>query len=363
MGMLLAVGLTALWSVIPALAAGGWWVSAPASTPEISAVASNEGMTTLAISYGTPGWYAPRSGGFKAIRAPSGASIHSRAVAVAVAGGLGIVAYKKGQLVEVPVGGGWLPLPPVPGEPRAVALAGHDPTLVAVTTSLGLFSGPLGGRLQRVASGDGLALISPPTGGLRWLALVNGQLWESRAGRTWAVARGAPNFGRQTRALAQLSSGVTLVGQPGGLIWRGVGSGWSRAFQILPYGGLGGVPAVTALVADGPSSAYVATDGFGTLLTPDTGYSWYRAPPADATISALATVGPVFSNKPHGYVVALSPRGVFLHRLQLLPAPPTYAPTGEAAELLGTAAVTAASVLLVVLLLWLVSRRRRHLSV
>jgi hypothetical protein len=163
--------------------------------------------------------------------------------------------------------------------------------------------------------------------------------------------------------VAELSSGVILVGQPGGLIWRGAGGIWSRAFQILPYGGLGGVPAVTALVSDGSTSAYVATDGFGTLLTPDGGFSWYRAPPSDGAILALATVGPVFSSRAHGFVVALSPGRVFLHRLQLLPEPPSYTPTSETAELVGTAAVTLASVLLVVLLLWLLTRRQHRLSV
>jgi hypothetical protein len=163
--------------------------------------------------------------------------------------------------------------------------------------------------------------------------------------------------------LAQLSSGVLLVGQTGGLIWRGQGESWSRAFQILPYGGLGGVPTVTSLVADGATSAYVGTAGFGTLLTPDGGYSWYRAAPASGVISALATVGPVFSAKAHGFVVALTPGQIYLHRLQLLPEPLAYTPTAESAELVGTAAVTLATVFLIVLFLWLLSRRQRRRSV
>ena len=85
--------------------------------------------------------------------------------------------------------------------------------------------------------------------------------------------------------------------------------------------------------------------------------------PPVAAISLLATVGPVFSAKAHGYVVAVSDDRVFLHQLQALPEPPTYSPTGETEELVGTAAVTLASALLITLLLWFLDRRQRHLSV
>lgn len=361
---MLAVGLTFAWSVIPAVAAGAWWVPAPSGTRVISAVASNQGLTTLAISKGTAGWYSPTSGSFASIKAPSGtASTLGPAVAVAATGEIGVVAYGQGQLVEVSNGEPFLPLPSVKGVPRAAAMVGSDPLAVAVVTSRGLFAGRLGSRLKRVVTGDGRGVIAPPKSGRDWLALVNGWLWESADGLIWVHSHDAPNFGLQTEAVAELSSGVILVGQPGGLIWRGAQRRWSRAFQLLPYGGLGGVPTVTSLVADGSTSAYVATEGFGTLLTPDGGYSWYRAPPSAGAISALATVGPVFSAKPHGFVIALSPGRVFLHRLQLLPQPPIYSLTGETAELVGTAAVTLASVLLVVCLLWLLIRRQRRLSV
>ncbi|MGC2192386.1 MAG: hypothetical protein WA751_08640 [Candidatus Dormiibacterota bacterium] len=361
---ILALGLSLAGAAVTVLAAGSWWVSAPNPSREISSLASNQGLTTLAISKGIAGWYSPRSGSFTPIKSPSGAATEpGPALAVAASGSLGVIAYGDGRLAEVLDGEAPLHLPSVNGEVRDVALSGHDPSIVAVVTSLGLFSGPLGSRLKTVASGDGRAVIAPPKSGRAWIALVGGRLWESRGGRDWAPSPGAPNFGLETGAMAELSSGVVLVGQPGGLIWRGAGGIWSRAFQIVPFGGLGGVPTVTALVSDGSTSAYVATDGFGTLLTPDGGFTWYRAPPGDGATVALATVGPVFSSRAHGFVVALSSGRVFLHRLQLLPEPPSYAPTSETAELVGTAAVTLASVLLVVLLLWLVSRRQRRLSV
>ncbi|HUY09132.1 MAG TPA: hypothetical protein VMW80_06735 [Candidatus Dormibacteraeota bacterium] len=327
-------------------------------------MASDQGATTLAISHGIPGWYAPKSGEFAPLRTPAGvASSGGSAVAVGAEGRLGVVAYGHGQLAEASEGGAVLSLPSVPGVPRAVAVAGGDPELVAVATSRGLFSGRLGGRLARVASGVARSVLAPPTSSRAWLALVNGRLWERSVHQGWAPAYSSPDFGPETTALTELSSGVILVGQPGGLIWRGDRDRWTRAFQVLPYGGLGGVPTVTSLAADGATSAYVGTDGFGTLLTPDGGYTWYRAPPPVAAISLLATVGPVFSAKAHGYVVAVSDDRVFLHQLQALPEPPTYSPTGETEELVGTAAVTLASALLITLLLWFLDRRQRHLSV
>lgn len=363
-GAVVALGLILGRSVIPVLAAGSWWVTAPPSSPPISAVASDAASITLAISRGIAGWYSPASGSFTPTRSASGTvSGVGPVVAVGADGNLGVVAHRLGQLVQVSKGGRSHPLPGVSGVPRSVALAGVGDRYLAVATARGLFSGRLGSRLNLVASGSGTAVIAPPTTGLPWLALVGGRLWERHFGRGWAPVTGAPNFGQQTRALAELASGVVLVGEAGGLIWRGEGASWSRALQILPYGGLGGVPTVTSLVADGSTSAYVGTAGFGTMLTPDGGYTWYRAAPPSGVVSGLATVGPVFSTKAHGYVVALTPAQIYLHRLQPLPEPLTYPPSAETAELVGTAAVTLATAFLVVLFLWLPSRRHRRRSV
>ncbi|HUY57700.1 MAG TPA: hypothetical protein VMV12_07715 [Candidatus Micrarchaeaceae archaeon] len=361
-GVILALGLTIGWSMIPARAAGGWWVRAPSSTPPISAVASDQGAVTLAISKGQPGWYSPTSGEFTSIISPlQPAASLGIAVAVAAAGQRGVVAYQHGLIAEVSRGGLSRRVGVVQGVPRAVAVtAGQG---VAVVTSQGLFTGLPGARLTLVAAGDGQALIAPPAGGLPWLALLSGWLWRRAAGQGWVRAAGSPNFGLETEAIAQLDSGVILVGQPGGLIWRREQGSWSRALQVLPYGGLGGVPGVTSLVAVGSSSAYLGTDGFGTLLTPDGGYTWYRAPPSQAAITGLATVGPVFVRQAHGFVVGLSSGAVFLHRLQAFPEPPSYTPTVNAAELGGTAAVTLGAALLVTLLLWLLVLRERRLSV
>ena len=356
----LALGLALLWTVMPVSATAGWWVAAPGGTPPISVIASDQGSITLAISKGAPGWYSPTSGRFSQLKLPSGLG---PAVAVGASGSQGVVAFGRGQLVDVRRGGSIRQLPRVSGSPRALALFGHDQVLVAVATSSGLFSGRLGSPLKKTTSGSGCAVIAPPTAGRAWLALVNGHLWRRPPGRRWTLVRSAPRFARTTTALTELSDGVVLVGEPSGLVWRGDGNAWARSFQVLPYGGLGGVPAVTALVADGATSAYLGTDGFGTLLTPDGGYTWYRAPPPNASVSQLATVGPVFSSHTRGLVVAVSPTRLYLHRLQKLPQPPSYSASSAVAELVGTAAVTVGSVFLATLLLWLLSRRRRRLSV
>jgi hypothetical protein len=362
-GAMAVVGLTLTAPLLSAAAAGSWWVQSTPSTRSISAVATNQGLTTLAISGPFPGWYRPSTGRFAEIHGLGLELPPGPAVAVAADDGLGVVAFSGGALIEVSKAAGSSHLiPSAPGIPRAVALVDGQPSLLAVATSRGLFSGRLGARLSRVATGPTQLVLAPTRPGLAWLALVSGELWARPAGRGWAPAAGAPLFDRQTHVMAELSDGSILVAEPGGLVWRGAGQSWAPAFQLLPYGGLGGVPQPTSLAADGEGSAYLATDGFGTLLTPDGGYSWYRAAPPEGAISSLATVGPVFGSKAHGYVVATSDAGLFVHRLQLLPEPPVYSPSGQTAELLGTAAVTLISVLLAVLALWYLSRRQRPAS-
>lgn len=358
------VGVTLTSLVFPAAAAGSWWVRSPSSIGSISVVATNQGLTTLAISKNVPGWYRPSTGRFAEIRGLEERHPTGPAVAVAAEDGLGVVAFSGGALIEVSEAGGNVHLvPSAPGVPKAVAVVDGQPSLLAVATSRGLFSGRLGARLAPVATGSSQLVLAPSRPGLAWLALVDGELWTRPAGRGWEPAPGAPLFDRGTHVMAELSDGSILVAEPGGLVWRGAGRSWAPAFQLLPYGGLRGVPQPTSLAADGDGSAYLATDGFGTLLTPDGGYSWYRAaPPADA-ISSLATVGPVFGSKAHGYVVATSGVGLFVHRLQLLPVPPVYSPSGQTAELLGTATVTLVSALLILLALWCLSRRQRFRSV
>ncbi|MGA8206735.1 MAG: hypothetical protein WB867_01720 [Candidatus Dormiibacterota bacterium] len=363
-GAVALVGLTLTAPVTAATVAGSWWVLSPPSSRSISAIATNQGATTLAISHNIPGWYRPSTGRFAEIRGVGDGYPPGLVVAVAAEDGLGVVAFSGGALLEVTESGGIGHLiPHPPGIPKAVAVVEGQPSLLAVASSRGLFSGRLGDPLTQIATGPAQLVLAPSRPGLAWLALVNGELWTRPAGRAWEPAPGAPLFDRRTNVMAELSDDSILVAEPGGLVWRGAGKSWAPAFQLLPYGGLGGVPRPTSLAADGDVSAYLATDGFGTLLTPDGGYSWYRAAPPAGNVSSLATVGPVFGTRAHGYVVATSAVGLFVHRLQLLPEPPVYSPSGQTAELLGTATVTLVSALLILLALWYLSRRQRLRSV
>lgn len=358
------VGLATTALVLPAAAAASWWVQSPPRSRPISVVATNQGSATLAISRQVAGWYRPSTGQFAEIPGPGAGNPAGRAVAVAADDGLGVVAFSAGALIQVSEGTETRHLiPPVPGIPRSVAVVGGQPALVAVASSRGLFSGQVGTRLSLVASGPALLVLSPSRPGLAWMALVGGELWTRSAGRSWSPASGAPRFDPETHVMAELSDGSILVAEPGGLVWRGAGQSWAPAFQLLPYGGLGGVPQPTSLAADGEGSAYLATDGYGTLLSPDGGYSWYRAAPPEDSITSLATVGPVFGATAHGYVLATSAAGLFVHRLEALPEPPVYSPSGQTAELLGTAAVTLLSALLTLMGLWHLSRRARARSV
>src|ERR1035441_68489 len=134
---MLAVGLMLTLTAIPVAAAAGWWVPAPIGSRSLCAVASNQGSATLAISKGVPGWYRPTSGSFSPLAVPGAVSAPGPAAAVAARDGVG-------------GGGGSRLLPSVPGVPRALALVGGDPQLLAVATSRGLFSGRLGSRLALV---------------------------------------------------------------------------------------------------------------------------------------------------------------------------------------------------------------------
>ena len=340
------------------LAAESWWAPAPPGVAGVTEVASDQGPATLVLDRGLPGWYRPGEGSVSTVAGLGGSAVTGAAVAVGADKGKGVIVYRGGAVASLDLLGEVAHLPAVGGVPAAVALGGSGPLELAIATSKGLYFGPLGGRLPLVADGPATTVLAPPRPGLAWVALVRGRLWSRAQGASWGPAAGAPEFGASTKALAELADGVVLVGQRDGLVWRGSGRSWERAFQLLPYGGLGGVPALAALVADGPASAYLATHGFGTLLTPDGGYTWYRAAPPAGSISVLAAVGPVFASRAHGFVVAVSPGAVYLHRLQELPAPPTYSPGSQVAERAGTAAVTVGSALMATLLLWLWGRRR-----
>jgi hypothetical protein len=357
----LGLALTALSA--PPVAAAGWWSAAPGPARSVSQMASDSGPETLAISQGVAGWLDPARGSFRPVGRGSGAEF------VAAHGGSGLVLYRDGRLLATQSGGPTRALQTLPGKPRGLGIAPGRPAMVVAATSAGIFWGTLGSPLShRIVAGRGadpIELTAPVAAGQPfWVVAANGNLLRlGRDGELLLSSQGAPHLGTHP-VLVELGDGVVLAGGRSGLIWGLYQGGWQPVFQLLPYGGIGGVPDLTAMISDGPTAAYLATAGFGTLLTPDGGYTWYRAAPAAADVQALATIGPVFASRPSGLVVAATPQGLFLHHLQALPAPPTYQGASLKGQILGTAGVTVGAAALAILGLWWLRRRaRRGLSV
>ncbi|MHB8325661.1 MAG: hypothetical protein ACYDEA_05510 [Candidatus Dormibacteria bacterium] len=359
LGLLVTLGLGlagAGLAAAPVDAAPLWWTPAPSLGRPISQIASDTGAWTLAISRGVAGWLDPTSGSFSPVEGGAGAAF------VATHGADGLVLCGSGRLVETTDGGPTRSLQILPGRPSGLGIGPGRRPMVVAATSAGLFWGYLGSPLSHRAATFRAAapgaLAAPVRSGQPFVVVTaNGVLLLLPDGRV-RISVGAPRLGSHPRVV-ELSDGVLLAGDRTGLIWGLYRSGWQPVFQLLPYGGLGGVPALTAMIADGPTAAYLATAGFGTLLTPDGGYTWYRAAPPVADVAALATLGPVFSAKPSGLVVAATPAGLFLHRLQALPAPPAYSGAGLEQQILGTIGVTVAATALAILLMWWPKRRRR----
>jgi hypothetical protein len=336
-----------------------WWFRAPALGRPISQIASDSGFRTLAISNGTAGWLDPSRGVFRPVSADGVVAY------VAADGSSGLVLGSDGQLSETRDGGATFRVQQLSGSPRGLAIGfGKHPMVVAVTSST-LYLGHLGSQLSArgpiFRKSGPLALAAPVSAGESFVVAVGDGMFFISPSAEVTFSSTAPHLGTHA-SLADLGGGVVLAGDRRGLVWSRYHGSWSATFQILPYGGLGGVPNLTAITADGASAAYLGTTGFGTLLTPDGGYSWYTAPlPGNAQdVVAMATLGPVFSAKATGLVVAATPAGLVLHHLQPLPAPPAYTGKQGSFEILATALVTSGSALLVLVLMWLPARRRRR---
>ncbi len=353
---LLLAGLGLVLSA-PLVLAGGWWSQSGGPALSLTQVASNPvgGWTLVLTAAGRTAWYRAATGQFDPFRASP-----ERPVAVAAVGGTGVVAFSNGTLARVSHGGPSRWLGRVPPPVQGLALGGTGEAQLAVASRAGLYFGRLGRHLRRRMAGDATAVLAPPRGGLPWMASVGGRIVLGD-GSSFHAAPGAPPVPQGSR-IAELGIGTQLVAQPSGTVWADPGGRWQAVFQLLPYGGIGGIPVITALASDGPQAAYLATRGFGTLLTPDAGFSWYRTAPSSSVL-ALATLGPVFAARPHGEVIAAAPHRVFLHRLQTLPAPPVYSGGTGLAEALGTAGVAVLFGVAVAGLLWLDRRRGRRLFV
>ena len=135
-------------------------------------------------------------------------------------------------------------------------------------------------------------------------------------------------------------------------VWRRDSTGqWARALLLLPSGGLEPPPPVTAVVSftDQPLSQaiYVATAGYGVLITTDGGSDWSRA---DSGIPGV--VNGLAADSAHSTVWAATSAGLFAHKLSALPAPPVYVDNALWWRIFGIGLVVVVAVFGALLALW-----------
>ena len=141
-------------------------------------------------------------------------------------------------------------------------------------------------------------------------------------GRTGALGRSFHSRGnRHDRGFTCGARGSVAAGSSG--IWRRNASGsWSRSLLLLPQGLLSGSPHVTALAAfDQPLSLsiYLATDGYGVLISQDGGYSWIRD-----DLGLPDDVLGLVTNAKMRSLFAETGSGLWVHYLSTFPNPPSY---------------------------------------
>jgi hypothetical protein len=153
---------------------------------------------------------------------------------------------------------------------------------------------------------------------------------------------------------------VVLAVNVSGEVWCRAASGsWSLSLLLLPNTLVTGTPAVTAIAAfsSKPLSdvVYLGTDGYGTLLTTDGGDDWVRADPGlpDGVLSLAAD-----PSGPSPAVWAGTADGLYVHRLQSLPAVPAYSAGSLTGKWLITGIVGLVVTVLAALALAVLARRR-----
>jgi hypothetical protein len=226
-----------------------------------------------------------------------------------------------------------------------LALSGQRVDSVQVTgTTITVVS-----RGERLASTDGgHTFHAAPAATVAAAVTAASPVWVIRDGAAFTGPAGgaltrdphAPFLGVTAHLIAAPAAlpGVVVAVGTDNHVWRRSPSGhWATSFVLLPAGGLTGAPRVTAVAAfDEPLSVavYMGTDGYGVLLTENGGDDWIRADPGlPDSVLGLAT------DPPARALYAATGRGLYVHHLQSLPAPPVYVDASLYLRWLGIAVV------------------------
>jgi hypothetical protein len=174
---------------------------------------------------------------------------------------------------------------------------------------------------------------SVSVGGVTWAIDPAGEVTVAHGSSPAVQDPGSPDLGPGAHLIAAplgLPPGVppasvVVAVSESGIVWRRAPDGiWSVSLVLLPTVLGGPTPAVTSIAAFSDSAqssvVYIGTHGYGTLLTDDGGDDWTRAAPGlPADVSSL-----VADPAGQGAVWAGTDRGLYVHRLQALPAIPSY---------------------------------------
>jgi len=183
--------------------------------------------------------------------------------------------------------------------------------------------------------------LTPGTGEAPGWLLRDGRVYREQGGGVPVLDPGSPHLGASASLLAAPAQlpGVVVAVAADGTVWRRDEAGaWARSLLLLPQGLNGGPPPVTGLAAfetAGVSPAvYLGTDGYAVLISTDGGDDWVRAAPGlPSGVLAVAT------DAAGRAVYAGTRDGLWVHHLQMLPAPPVYRASGLLVRWLEIAAI------------------------
>lgn len=231
-----------------------------------------------------------------------------------------------------------------------------DAVSVIVRTSAGAtLRSADGGRTFTAVPGNPELTTVPEarTGGDTWRIDGGGAVLHARGTGLLAPDPGSPNLGAGAHLIAAPGTlqGVVVAVAHDGTVWRrGGDGGWGRALLLLPAGITLGVPRVTAVAAFNrpvTDTVYLSTDGYSVLLSTDGGDDWIRANPGlPDSVNGLA------ADSGNRLLYAATRDGLYVHRLQSLPAPPAYHDVALALRWVGLALVSLVAALLAVFALW-----------